>query len=396
MAHFRSLVAILVHTLAYQANARHLHQFKHEAVNIQRRQIGPPIEASPTTTPEAVEVPATSSEPVVLTYLTPSPGASPIAITQQSQLETSYVPQFTLCALPPAAAYPVTPLPTMTTMSSPWRNYSLSIPPGNGTCTTIYSPTQTMVCATTLTGLVEKYTVSKCDQDITFSTEYGYVLASPTADANASALATTDATITPRPTVQRLTTYYLAAWQAMTAGEAPSDVDLKVCALYANGTEECIHQYEVWRTSLVTASATRTTSVNISTTLHGLSQVIVETYVANVTEQVTTFYMSTTMEFEYATEVITTQRASATGTITGPTSYVTVTLENASSTPRPTIITTRTSTIRRTSTTTVYDGYTTVTLPDAEAAPTEAPAAPEKSPDWVSMLGIQTARKRKH
>ncbi|KAF2209468.1 hypothetical protein CERZMDRAFT_11338, partial [Cercospora zeae-maydis SCOH1-5] len=237
--------------------------------------------------------------------LTPSPGASPVAITEQSQLETSYVPQFTLCALPPAAAYPVTLLSTMTTMTSPWRNYSLSIPPGNGSCTTIYSPTQTMVCATTLTGLVEKYTISKCDEDVTFSTEYGYVLASPTADTDGSALATTDATITPRPTVQRLTTYYLAPWQAVTAGEAPSDVDLKVCALYANGTEECIHQYEVWRTSLVTASATRTTSVNISTTLHGLSQVIVETFVANVTEQVTTFSMSTAMEFVYATEVVT-------------------------------------------------------------------------------------------
>ena len=337
MAHSCSLFTLFISALAFQAKqttARHLHQFKHEAVNIQRRQAEAPIEASPTT--PIVDVLSSTSEPAILTYLTPSPGASAIAITEQSQLETSYVPQFTLCALPPNAVYPVTPLPTITTMTSPWRNYSISIPPGNGTCTTIYSPTQTMVCATTLTGLVEQYTVSRCDQDITFSTEYGFVLASPTADSNSSAFATTGPVITPRPTVQRLTTYYLAPWQAVTAGMAPSDVDLKVCALYANGTEECIHQYEVWKTSLITQSATRTTSVNISTTLHGLSQVIVETYVANITEKLTTFSMSTDMEFEYATEIITTQRQSVDGVTTAPTSYLTVTLENATPSATPT------------------------------------------------------------
>lgn len=331
MAYSRSLVAIIISALAFQAkktNARHI--YRHEALNLERRQGGPLIEDSPTT-PVSLEVMSTSSEPTILTYLTPSPGASAIAITEQSQLATSYVPQYTLCALPPQAVFPATPLPTLSTMTSPWRNYSISIPPGNGTCTTIYSPTPTMVCATTLTGLVEKYTVSKCDQDITFSTEYGFVLASPTADSDSSALATSGALITPRPTVQRLTTYYLAPWQAVTAGMAPSDVDLKVCALYANGTEECIHQYEVWKTSLITKSATRTTSVNISTTLHGLSQVIVETYIANITEQLTTFSMSTDMEFEYATEIMTTQRESVTSVSPTPTQYLTVTVKNAPS-----------------------------------------------------------------
>ncbi|KAI5364519.1 hypothetical protein Slin15195_G040560 [Septoria linicola] len=393
MASSRSLVAILISALAFQAKARHIHPFKHEAVNIQRRQVGPPLEAAPTIT-STVQILSTTTEPPILTYLTPSPGASPIAITEQSQLETSYVPQLTRCVLPPQAVYPVTPLPTLTTMSSPWRNYSISIPEGSGTCTTIYSPTQTMVCATTLTGLVTQYTVSRCDQNITFSTEYGFVLASPTAEANVSALATSDAVITPRPTVQRLTSYYLAPWQAVTAGQAPSDVDIKVCALYANGTEECIHQYEVWRTSLVTQSATTTSLVNISTTLHGLSQVIIGTWVGNITEQVTSISMSTAMEWEYATEVITTERMSASSIITAPTSYVTYTVESASPTASPTLTTTRTSTIRRTSTTTLCNLPTsTVTLPDAVAQPTEV-AAVQESPDWVSMLGIQTARKQ--
>ncbi|KAF7186604.1 hypothetical protein HII31_12013 [Pseudocercospora fuligena] len=377
-------LSFIVLSFVFLVQSRHLHQYKHEAVVLERRQVGPPIQASPTST---VTVAATSDAPI-LTYITPSPGAAAIAITEESQLVTSYVPQYTLCELPPQAVFPVTPALPTTTMTAPWRNYSISLPPGNGTCTTIYSPTQTMVCATTLTGLVQKYTVSDCAQDISFSTEYGYVLASPTITPNLTSEAL--ATITPQATVQRLTTFYLAPWQAVTAGSAPEEVTLKVCATYANGTEECIRQYEVWHTSLVTESATRTTSVNISTTIHGTSQVIVETFAANITEAVTTFRLSTDMEFEYATEIVTTDRSSVDGVITAPTSYITRTVENATpiETGSDDITTTRTSTIRRTSTTTVYDGTTTATLPTVLADDT-----PTESVDWVSMLGIPTARK---
>jgi hypothetical protein len=301
-----------------------MHPYQHEAVNLERRQVAPPVEI--TTTSEPIALATTSSEPVVLTYLTPSPGASPIAITEQSQIETSYIPQMTLCALPPQAIYPVSPIPTMTTMATTWRNYSISIPPGNGTCTTVYSPTRTMVCATTLTGLVQKYTVSDCNQDITFSTEYGYVLASPTVSPSDGAVALAS----PSPTFQRLTTYYLAPWQAVTAGVAPSTVDLQVCATYANGTEECVHQYELWRTSYITQSATSTIPVNISTTIDRGTQIIVQTFVANVTAQATTFQMTTEMEYGYATEIVTTERETAQGVRTGPTSYMTVTVDYAS------------------------------------------------------------------
>lgn len=248
-------------------------------------------------------------------------------ITEQSQLATSYEPVFTLCDLPPQAVFPVTPVPS-TSVTSPWRNYSISIPPGNGTCETIYTPTQTMVCATTLTGLINKYTVTACDQDITFSTNYGYVLAMPTEIANTSDIATEtgSAMITPKPTIQTLTTYQLAPWQALTDGLSPEEVMLKVCATYANGTEECIRQYEVWHTSLVTQMATFTHFVNISTTIHGPSQVIVDTITGNVTEQLTTYTMTTAIEKEYQTEIETTEREQATSTSTR-----TVTVEKASS-----------------------------------------------------------------
>ena len=152
-------------------------------------------------------------------------------------------------------------------------------------------------------------------------------------------------TITAGPTVETLTTYYLAPWQQLTAGTAPSDVDLKVCRTFAsNDSTECIREYQVWSTSLVTETATSTTLVNISTTIHGRSKLIVETFVANITELLTTFSMSTTMELEYQTEWTTTQRASRfTGsasvngsvvamTSTGPTVYETRTVEYASQT----------------------------------------------------------------
>lgn len=337
MGPIRSFVALATTTLLLQAEARHPRHFKHEAVQVERRQVGPPVQAMPTTPAES----AAATSGVVLTHITPSPGATSIAITEQSQLVTSFVPQFTVCDLPPQAVYPVTPLPQTTAVTAPYRNYSISIPTGSGTCETIYSPTRTMVCATTLTGLVSKYTVSKCDQDITFSTEYGYVLAKPTVSANATVSAGAAVSagfsagvtgmITPAPTVQRLTTYLLAPWKAVTAGIAPDEVRLKVCAKYANGTNECIEQYEVWHTSLLTDTATSTTSVNISTTIHGNAQVIVATYAANITEAVSTFRMTTDMELEYKTEYETTEREKVTPT-TAPTSYRTVTVENASPT----------------------------------------------------------------
>lgn len=350
-------VALLTTALTLTVQARHI-QYKHEAIPI-RRQVGPPVAATPIDSSIA-----TTAAPEILTYITPSPGASPVAITEESQIVTSYIAQYTLCELPPKAFFPITPATSATT--APYRNYSISIPPGSGTCTTIFSPTRTMVCATTLTGLVQKYTVTNCAQDIAFSTEYGFVLALPTAASNTSessalsvatssdvALTSTSASeefvsastsadlisasatsssatalITAVPTVQRLTTYYLAPWQSVTAGLAPEDVELKVCALYANGTEECIRQYEVWRTSLLTETATRTTSVNISTTIHGLSQVIIETFAANITEALTTFRMTTDIELEYQTEHETTNRETVTPSA-APTNYLTRTLLEA-------------------------------------------------------------------
>ena len=403
MANIRSLHALAISSLIIMTAARiapfhKIHQHNnHAAVMVGKRQEYVPTMGPPPSIPAS-----TTSAPNVLNYITPSPGASPVAVTAQSQIVTSYIPQYTLCELPPIEFFSISPVPSAVATTAPYRNYSISIPEGNGTCTTIYEPTITMVCATTLTGLVERWTVSNCAQDLTFSTDYGYVLVTPkeampgvmgtaapvvsvntsfvgshadprpaysvgnvtassnitaisnaTASANATAssnaTATTalfprqvsnaTATITPGPSIETLTTYFLAPWQQLTAGTAPSEVDLKVCRTFPlNDSTECIREYQVWSTSLVTMSTTTVTSINISTTIHGMSQVLVETFVANVTELLTTFSMSTTMALEFQTEWTSTHTATRTGTESGlstsmaPTVYETMTVELASGT----------------------------------------------------------------
>lgn len=275
-----------------------------------------------------VAVPATTTSQQVLTTVYPSPGALPVTVTEQSQLVPSFVPQFTLCELPPIAFLTRTTLPTTTVGSLPYLNYSISIPSGDGTCTTIYKPTVTMVCATVLSDLTTAYTISQCSQDITFSTEYGYSLSTPSPVLASSASA---ALITPPPELLKLTTYYIAPWQDLTSAGPPGDVDYKICTGFANGTERCVLEYYKWKTSLLTLTSTTTTLINITTTIPGPSQLIVETFVANVTGTATTLSMSTTMELETSTLSETTIMSSKSTPSIGPTVYQTKTLEYASS-----------------------------------------------------------------
>lgn len=314
----------LVQAAPDQKDVLQQHDHQH-AVHEKRVAKGPPLMGGRPLHHRAITTPPVS----VYTYITPSPGATPVAVTTESQIVTSYVPQFTLCELPPIAFFSASAI-SRTSTSPAFQNYSISIPTDTGTCTTIFDPTITMVCATTLTALDRQYTVTNCNDDITFSSEYGYVLATPTASGPTNV----PASVTPAPTVETLTTYFLAPWQQLTAGTAPSEVDLKVCRSFTNGSIECIREYQVWETSLVTRTATTVTSINISTTVHGASQIIIETFVANVTETLTTFSMSTTMDLEFETEYTTTNSMNRTSTIVQSTEmpfYETYTLERVSS-----------------------------------------------------------------
>ncbi|KAF2763749.1 hypothetical protein EJ03DRAFT_356375 [Teratosphaeria nubilosa] len=330
-----------------------------------------PVSSSATTTAD----PLSSAEPtaagVTYTVITPSPGASPVAVTTISQLVTSYEPQYTLCELPPLALLSVSPSPSATYSTAAYGNYSVSGTTGNGTCTTIYSATETMVCDTTLTDLTTTYPITNCAQEITFSSQYGYTLVTPsptvtyanvslprntsapspipgasnstgpgtgtgtgfaTGTAFPTAFTSVPSTITPPATIETLTTYYFAPWADLTAGTAPASVRREICSYQSsNSSEECITEFQIWHTTLVTGTATSTRLLNISTTVSGPSQIIVETFVANVTETATTFEMTTYLESSYETHWTSTRMASATLT-TGSTVYETMALEFASST----------------------------------------------------------------
>jgi len=290
-----------------------------------RRQIPHPEPEDPM--PEPVEETSTTSASsrYIYTLFTPSPSAPPIAITKQSQVETSWVPQITICALPPLAFFAETHS-TFSTVTSgpPYRNYSISTPPGNGTCFTEYSPTLTTICATVLNGLASRVTVSECNQEITFSSHSDAHLESTTPFVSDGAL------ITPAPTIRLVTTYYRAPWQALTTAGPPSDVDVTICSI-VDGEEQCLDIEEVWEVKIVTVTSTLTTTVDLSTTITGPAMIMVETYQATVTKKLTMFSLSTELVMHYEIEEETTMQSNRTEarTTTEPPATQTLTLEYA-------------------------------------------------------------------
>jgi hypothetical protein len=142
-------------------------------------------------------------------------------------------------------------------------------------------------------------------------------------------------TITPPPELITQTTYYLAPWTDLTAGTAPSDVTKEICESFSSYTSDhsslCSTEYELWETTLVSSIAVSTVSLNISTIIQGPSAVIVwENVVANVTESLTTFSMSTTVATSWATNWVSTNVQNA-SVSTEPTVYLTSTVDYASS-----------------------------------------------------------------
>ncbi|PNS19612.1 Fatty-acid amide hydrolase 1 [Sphaceloma murrayae] len=332
--------------------------FDHHAVDIVRRQDPSPalpVMAAAVTTPLA---------PLVYTYVTPSPGATPVPVTRIGQEVTSYIPQYTICALPPVAAIPQ-PTPTPWPSNKPYNNYTASYETGPGRCATIYSETLTSVCATTLTGLIDRYTVTSCAQNVTFSTQYGYLLVTATPETTNYAPATITPSPSPSVSVRTLTTYFLASWQALTTAGPPTDVDLRICSYQTNGTYLCMLEYQIWRPATVTYISTTTTSINLTTTMAGPSQLIFETITANISARLTTVSLIETAELTYSLESESTSVAERTATLTQTRPGLTETWTLSQARARST----RTTTAVRTST--VYGGTTTLRLSEVTPAPGE-------------------------
>lgn len=297
-------------------------RYDHEAVDVvdigKRQMVNVlPFDALAFTTKE--------EDPSILTYVTPSPSARPIPITTQFQTVTSYVPQITICALPPLA-YISSSFANPSATGPPYLNYLSSVPTVTGTCETTYSPTVTPICYSVLAGVATKFTVTDCAQNVTFSKDKGFEI-----DYLTTSAASGSAHVS--PSIRTLYTYYIAPWDELTTpGMPPEDVEKKVCTTYANGTQICIGTIEKWYVETVTMITSRTSTIDITTTVNGPAQVMFETLHMIITETETILLMSTHLALLYAFETLTTIRSNVSATDTVATTH-TITEQVAYNTP---------------------------------------------------------------
>lgn len=203
---------------------------------------------------------STSERVSTLSLVVPSPGASVIPITTQSQVVTSFVPYYTLCpqqssgtvmSVKSATLEPASPTPAVLTVG----------PAGSwlaGDCSTSYSPTVTTICYTTLAGLGTVLTVTECAQNVTFSTDKTFTLEQTPSRVNL------------------VTTNFVAGWQQLTDGAVPSNVMVEVCSYVNNDTmQSCYSTEEYWTTTSKTLTTSWPLRVTISETLNAPSSLLI-------------------------------------------------------------------------------------------------------------------------
>lgn len=138
------------------------------------------------------DVPAQTAAPTFTTFF-PSPDATATPITEQGQLVTMYF---------------------ATTECGPGSTQADDAEPS---CTTSYVSEVTAICATSLEPLAaEPISITKCDQQVTYSSQHGYELAEASQPA--------DDTTTPKSVqeIHTLTTYYAAIWTDVVPGVKPT------------------------------------------------------------------------------------------------------------------------------------------------------------------------------
>jgi hypothetical protein len=169
----------------------------------------------------------------VLTIITPSPSASPVTITAQSQRVKSYIPTLTYCHLG-ATPFPIASASGLKADTS--NGTTAAENPGPAlNCTTLYSTTVTPICHTTLHPVgAGPITVTDCSKSITFSTDHA--LQSYTNENSAQCTL--------------MTTNYIANWAQLTTDGLPQGtITADICS--SNG---CSRHYERWHAEPVKAS----------------------------------------------------------------------------------------------------------------------------------------------
>ncbi|KAK7551608.1 hypothetical protein IWX46DRAFT_671185 [Phyllosticta citricarpa] len=312
-------------------------------------------------------------------YFIPSPSAFPIPVTLQHQVETTYIPRYTTCrAVPETTALPGPPY---------LNNTPTAASTTSSTCETFYDLLETTLCHTTLVGLATRVTITDCLQEITFSSDFGAALVtpSPTRVGSGSLLSTT----TPSASTQLQTTYYISPWHAFVddQGRIPEDVDVKVChARSDNSTiDDCIREEESWAAVPVVATTHFTTSVDMLATLtDGPGTYYVGTVHGHFIGNRTTVSLSTTMVMNWVYEAETISRGPRVSATPAPGPLPTGSLSPATETDaliEPSATISSTSTRTNTLTRTVVDAST-----DAAPDATSLSLSPEEETQIFSIL----------
>ncbi|KAF1829835.1 hypothetical protein BDW02DRAFT_651064 [Decorospora gaudefroyi] len=204
----------------------------------------------------------------------------------------------TWCVGPPMALLPMTGPPYVNESTG----YSTMMG-GTGSCETMYTPIETTVCTTTLTGLGSKVPVialRECMDNLGVAPHRCFTV------QKATPVTTNGSLVTPAPTVKWVQTFWLAPWQSLTAGQTPSDVDVKICTGLDEVNMECVRYQEVWEVVVVTSTLTTQHTVQISTTVSGPGTLIVATATGVYNDTIESIDLSTLllMETEIETESI--------------------------------------------------------------------------------------------
>ncbi|KAE8443445.1 hypothetical protein EG329_001842 [Mollisiaceae sp. DMI_Dod_QoI] len=160
--------------------------------------------------------------------------------------------------------------------------YEVCNTPGSNTtsCSTIFETVTTTTCSTVLTYAFSQTTITDCSENITFSTQSSYALATTTIPSSVtpiqkrndvsppappSSSPTLSPTIETTTYVQSVVSYWHAPWQSLAAND-PTNITLLVCTFDFYGKESCVSVQEVWivHTEYVLVSTTSTLSISTS------------------------------------------------------------------------------------------------------------------------------------
>ncbi|KAG4033274.1 hypothetical protein MFRU_005g02870 [Monilinia fructicola] len=284
-----------------------------------------------------------TGESTSINYTLPWPATKLIqpAVISQEMIVTSMIPIYETCNLPGAR----------TTSCSP-----------------SFQTIITTKCSTVLKGYFTRHTVSECDEIVTFSTQYGYSLATTKPPAHSvSASNRRDRNKSGTTTyVHNITTYYAAPWQSIAADD-PSNIHVIICGLSSKGIQVCTTVNEVWVIHTEYLPVYYTEAISVSTTFSSTGVLafgptiyvsitpgifVLATQIVSTSLSAKNFTSTSTIKSsisDFADLAFTAHESTTTIYITGPGSTKTVHVELVQTSPpieRPS--TTRTTTITST------------------------------------------------